>query len=115
LDVLLRIFRRVGLKATLPPELMFLDSFYKPQTLSSEQLQQSSFIDPLPEETIFTRLPELVVYYLTRWSHENLISTYNEKMDIDKSEEHNFINNPQTLIDKSHARGIGPFKDMLKK
>jgi hypothetical protein len=91
---------------------MFLDSFYKPQTLSSEHLQQSSFIDPLPEETIFTRLPELVVYYLTRWSHENLISTFNEKMAIDKSVEYNFVNNPQALIDQSHARGIGPFKDM---
>ena len=114
LGILLRIFRRVGLKATLPPELMFLDSFYKPQTLSSERLQKSSFIDPLPEETIFTRLPELVVYYLTRWSHENLISTYNENMAIYKSVEDNFINNPQVLIDESHARGIGPFSNMQK-
>jgi dTDP-4-dehydrorhamnose reductase len=114
LDILLRIFRRVGLKAALPPELMFLDSFYKPQTLSSERLQKSSFIDPLPEETIFTRLPELVVYYLTRWSHENLISTYNENMVIDKSVEYNFIHNPQALIDESHARGIGPFSNMQK-
>ena len=38
LDNLLRILRRIGLKATLPPELMFLDSFYKPQTLSAERL-----------------------------------------------------------------------------
>jgi dTDP-4-dehydrorhamnose reductase len=114
LDILLRIFRRVGLKAALPPELMFLDSFYKPQTLSSERLQKSSFIDPLPEETIFTRLPELVVYYLTRWSHENLISTCNENMVTDKSVEYNFIHNPQALIDESHARGIGPFSNMQK-
>ena len=114
LDVLLRIFRRVGLKATLPPELMFMDSFYKPQTLSSERLQNSSFIDPLPEETIFTRLPELVIYYLTRWSHENLISTYNENVAMDKSVEHNFINNPQALVDESHANGIGPFSNLQK-
>jgi len=114
LDILLRILRRVGLKATLPPELMFLDSFYKPQTLSSDRLQKSSFIDPLPEETIFTRLPELVLYYLTRWSHENLISTYNENMKLDKSEEYNFINKPQVLIDELHARGIGPFSNMQK-
>ena len=114
LEILLRILRRIGLKATLPPELMFLDSFYKPQTLSSEQLQKSSFIDPFPEETIFTRLPELVVYYLTRWSHENQISTYFENMAIDKSVENSFINNPQALIDRSHAKGIGPFSDMQK-
>ncbi|NOR22859.1 MAG: NAD-dependent epimerase/dehydratase family protein [Desulforhopalus sp.] len=114
LDILLRILRRVGLKGTLPPELMFLDSFYKPQTLSSDRLQKSSFIDPLPEETIFTRLPELVVYYLTRWSHENLISTYNENMEIEKSVEYNFINKPQVLIDELHAKGIGPFSNMQK-
>lgn len=112
LNALLRILRRIGLKATLPPELMFLDSFYKPQTLSSERLRNSSFVDPMPEETIFTQLPELVIYYLTRWSHENLISTYNEDLEIDKPMEHRFMSNPQKLIDDIHARGIGPFKDM---
>ncbi len=109
---LLRALRRVGLKATLPPELMFLDSFYKPQTLSTERLRQSSFIDPMPEETIFTRLPELVTYYLTRWSHENLISTYNENLENEKPEEQIFLNNPQKLLNESHARGIGPFKNI---
>jgi len=113
LNILLRILRRIGLKATLPPELMFLDSFYKPQTLSSERLMKSSFIDPMPDESIFTRLPELVVYYLTRWSHENLISTYNENLEIEKSVEQTFINNPQKLIDELHAKGIGPFSDMM--
>jgi GlcNAc-P-P-Und epimerase len=114
LDLLLRVFRRIGLKATLPPELMFMDSFYKSQTLSSERLNNSSFVDPMPEETIFTRLPELVVYYLTRWSHENLISTFNENIAIDKSVESDFLNNPQTLLEQTHARGIGPFNDMHK-
>lgn len=113
LDILLRIFRRIGLKATLPPELMFMDSFYKPQTLSAKRLAESSFIDPLPEETIFTRLPELVIYYLSRWSHENLISTYN--IGIEKPVEQQFNNSPQKLIDDMHARGIGPFSDMIKK
>ncbi len=112
LGFLLKILRRVGLKGTLPPELMFLDSFYKPQTLSSKRLQESSFVDPMAEETIFTRLPELVVYYLTRWSHENLISTYKEGLEIEESVEQSFMNNPQTLIDTAHARGIGPFTDM---
>ncbi len=115
LTVLLRILRRIGLKATLPPELMFLDSFYKPQSLSTERLRNSSFIDPMPEESIFTRLPDLVIYYLTRWSHENLISTYDENLEIKKPEEHNFLSNPQKLIDDMHARGIGPFSDMLEK
>jgi nucleoside-diphosphate-sugar epimerase len=114
LNTLLRMLRRIGLKATLPPELMFLDSFYKPQTLSCERLKNSSFIDPMPEESIFTRLPELVVYYLNRWSHENLISTFNENLEIKKPVELNFMSNPQKLIDEIHARGIGPFSDILR-
>jgi nucleoside-diphosphate-sugar epimerase len=114
LNILLRILRRFGLKATLPPELMFLDSFYKPQTLSSDRLKNSSFIDPMPEESIFTRLPELVVYYLTRWSHENLISTFNENLEIERPVEQYFMRNPQKLINETHARGIGPFSDMLE-
>jgi len=115
LNVLLRILRRIGLKAALPPELMFLDSFYKPQTLSSERLKNSSFVDPMPEESIFTRLPELVVYYLTRWSHENLISTYDENLEKEKLVEDHFLRNPQKLISDTHARGIGPFSDLVVK
>ncbi len=115
LNILLRIFRRIGLKATLPPELMFLDSFYKPQTLSCERLKNSSFADPMPEESIFTRLPELVSYYLKRWSHENLISSYNANLAIEKPVEQTFINNPQKLIDDIHAKGIGPFNNMLER
>jgi nucleoside-diphosphate-sugar epimerase len=115
LDILLRILRRIGLKATLPPELMFLDNFYKPQTLSTRKLEESSFVDPMPEETIFTRLPELVVYYLTRWSHENLISTFRDTLDRDRSIGQIFSHNPGQLIDLVHSRGIGPFPGMRKK
>lgn len=115
LDSLLRVLRRIGLKATMPPELMFLDNFYKPQTLSPQRLQESSFVDPMPEETIFTRLPELVVYYLTRWSHENLISTFRESFDKEKSLNHTFSHNPEYLVDAVHSQGIGPFPDMQKK
>ena len=115
LDTLLRVLRRIGLKATMPPELMFLDNFYKPQTLSPKKLQESSFIDPMPEETIFTRLPELVVYYLTRWSHENLISTFRESFDKEKSLNHTFSHNPEYLVEAVHSQGIGPLPDMQKK
>ncbi len=115
LDTLLRVLRRIGLKATMPPELMFLDNFYKPQTLSPQRLQESSFVDPMPGETIFTRLPELVVYYLTRWSHENLISTFRESFDKEKSLNHTFSHNPEYLVDAVHSQGIGPFPDMQKK
>ncbi len=113
---ILQVLRKIGLKATLPPELMFLDSFYKPQTLSIRKLQDSSFIDPMPEETIFTQLPELVIYYLTRWNHENLITTYNNAtLGDEKNVVMAFANNPESLVDAVHARGIGPFPDLLRK
>lgn len=114
LDTLLRVLRRVGLKATLPPELMFLDNFYKPQTLSTRRLDESSFVDPMPDETIFTRLPELVVYYLTRWSDENLITTFREDLDRETVND-TFAHNPEVLLDSVHARGIGPFDDLTRK
>ncbi len=100
LGTLLRILRRIGLKGTLPPELQFLNNFYKPQTLSTQRLQESSFVDPFPEETIFTRLPDLVVYYLTRWSHENMIATYNENMAINTEVRHMLASSgePKVLV-----------------
>lgn len=112
LNFLLRMLRRIGLKAEMPPELMFLDSFYKPQTLSSERLSASSFIDPFPEETIFTRLPDLVVYYLSRWTNENRISTFKETLAHELQEESTFLHNPQELVDAAHDKGLGPFPDI---
>ena len=58
--IFLRMLTKLGLKASLPPELMFLSSFYKTQTLSCEKLATSSFKDPFPEETVYTRLPEMI-------------------------------------------------------
>ncbi len=114
MEVVLKGLRRFGLKATLPPELMFLDSFYKPQTLSTEKLAATSFVDPMPEETIFTRLPELVVYYLNRWSNENLITTYGGAFAQDRAETRLFASNPEFLIDSVHKRGIGPFPELVR-
>jgi len=110
---LLRFLRKFGLKADLPPELMFLDSFYKSQTLSPARLQASSFIDPMPEETIFTRLPDLIAYYLTRWSHQNLITTYNESLEFTGSVIDDFKNNPTKLLETVHMRSIAPFPEMV--
>ncbi len=109
LQVMVRLCRRIGLKAALPPELMFLDSFYKPQTLSPRRLLQSSFVDPMPEETIFSQLPELVAYYLSRWNHHNLIDTFRDSLQVEPTLEEAFRQNPQALIDRVHAAGIGPY------
>lgn len=112
MEVLLKVFSKVGLKATLPAELMFLESFYKTQTLSSEKLRQSSFRDPMPEETIYTKLPALVIYYLTRWSHQNLISTFSESMIQATPMDTEFQQAPQKLLNNIHQASISPFADL---
>ncbi len=113
LAVLLRLLRKFGLKAALPPELMFLDSFYKTQTLSARRLLESSFIDPFPEETIFTRLPELVVYYLTRWSHQNLISTFDEKLTGSLCIDEDFQKRPLEMLKTIHGNSTSPYAELL--
>ncbi|MBU1568734.1 MAG: hypothetical protein KJ630_24290 [Proteobacteria bacterium] len=114
-EILIRLMRKTGLKATLPPELMFLDSFYKPQTLSIAKLQESSFIDPMPEETIFSRLPDMVAYYLNRWSNENLITINDKTISKETTATHAFASDPESLIDSVHSQGIGPFPDIQSK
>ncbi len=102
LSILLRAFAKIGLVAYMPQELMFLESFYRTQTLSTKKLQQSSFQDPMPEETVFSRLPELASYYLTRWREQNLITgSYAQTVDVDELD-HEFCHNPEFLLQKIH-------------
>ena len=113
IDLILRGVRKMGIQAAVPPELMFLDSLYYPQSLSTKKLASSSFIDPMPEETIFTRLPELVIYYLERWTHQNLITTFKDTLDI-QSVEDIFEQDPQRLLELVHAQRLQPFEDMVE-
>lgn len=106
LSILLRGFAKIGLVAYMPQELMFLESFYRTQTLSTEKLQQSSFKDPMPKETVFTRLPELASYYLTRWREQNLITgSYKHAGDVDELD-HDFCHNPEHLLQKIHNNNL---------
>jgi nucleoside-diphosphate-sugar epimerase len=112
LELLLKGLTRIGINGNLPPELMFLESFYKTQTLSSEKLQNSSFVDPTPDENIYTKLPELVVYYLNRWTHANLITTYSEKVLHPNAMSHEFDASPADLLKSVHQDSTSPFKDL---
>ncbi len=112
MEMLLKVCSKVGLKASLPAELMFLESFYKTQTLSARKLHQSSFQDPTPEETIYTKLPALVIYYLTRWSHQNLISTFSESMIQATAMDTEFQQTPEVLLQNIHEDSISPFADL---
>ncbi|VAW38732.1 hypothetical protein MNBD_DELTA04-115 [hydrothermal vent metagenome] len=103
-----------GISVRLPPELMFLENFYKSQTLSCEKLHKSSFIDPFPEETVYTTLPRLVVYYLTRWGHLNLITTFNDEFIGDFELEEDFVNSPGELLNSIHAHSVSPFPELRR-
>ena len=114
LEFLLKGLSRIGINGGLPSELMFLESFYKTQTLSAEKLQKSSFVDPFPTETIYTKLPELVVYYLTRWTHENMISTFNEDVLGPDTMSHDFDQSPTELLESVHQDSAVPFIELSK-
>jgi GlcNAc-P-P-Und epimerase len=105
-----------GISVRLPPELIFLEHFYKTQTLSCEKLRNSSFVDPMPDQSIYTALPRLVVYYLERWGHLNLITTFNEEF-LGKFEfEDDFVHQPRKLLHSMHAdvESIAPFPDLIE-
>jgi GlcNAc-P-P-Und epimerase len=112
LGFLLKALSRLGINGGLPAELMFLESFYKTQSLSAEKLYKSSFVDPNPTETIYTKLPELVVYYLNRWTHENMISTFNEEVLGPDTMSHDFEESPEDLLESVHLDSTSPFTDI---
>lgn len=108
LSILLRGFAKLGLVAQMPQELIFLESFYRTQTLSSVKLESSSFIDPLPEETVFTRLPDLASYYLTRWREQNLMVTSQSHTFSASELDQDFCYDPKALITKLHGAEKAP-------
>lgn len=93
---------KIGIEARMPAELMFLENFYKTQTLSSKKLRESSFVDPKPEATIFTKLPTLIQYYLTRWEQLNLIKPYNKEFFDPKKKANEFLSSPEKLLEDIH-------------
>lgn len=120
----IKVFNRIGYKAHVPAEMIFLENFYQTQTLSCEKLKNSSFVDPIPQATIFTELPALIEYYIARWEHLNLFSSFSSK-DIDlpvlqkkkagPAEEYarTFLNSPGKLIETVHKNGTAPLKEIL--
>ena len=95
---------RFGVKARLPAEVMFLENFYWTQTLSTLKLRNTSFPDPDPEATIYTKLPPLIHYYLARWEHLNLIS--NEEVFDPQNTAEEFLKSPDTLLETMHKESL---------
>lgn len=93
---------RIGIEARIPAELMFIENFYKSQTLSSKKLKDSSYKDPAPRVTVFTELPAIIEYYLTRWKHLNLLSISDENQKRHQNWILDFQDSPTTLLDNLH-------------
>ncbi|MDD3619139.1 MAG: NAD(P)-dependent oxidoreductase [Desulfobulbaceae bacterium] len=102
---------RIGIEARMPPEMMFMESFYKTQTLSVEKLKKTSYGVPDPEETVFTELPGLIEYYITRWEHLNLVSSYNSCFFDPLRQADRFCDDPQHLLNAIHSGRIRPLAD----
>jgi len=106
---LVRLITRLGIEARMPAELMFLKNFYETQTLSAAKLRDSSFVDPDPEATIFTELPALIEYYVTRWEHLNLIEPFNKEFFDPRKRAEEFLHNPDQLLREIHQESALPF------
>jgi hypothetical protein len=106
---LVRLITRLGIEARMPAELMFLQNFYETQTLSAAKLRQSSFRDPDPEATIFTELPELIQYYVTRWEHLNLIKPFNKEFFDPRRRAEEFLHTPELLLQEMYKESDLPF------
>jgi nucleoside-diphosphate-sugar epimerase len=102
-----------GIHARLPPEYMFLRDVYMSQVLSIKKLQASSFVDPKPDENIYTRLPRLVIYYLTRWAHLNLITRFRDQF-IGNELEQEFLLHPDELLHSIHQDSTAPWPALLE-
>ncbi|HBF43410.1 MAG TPA: epimerase [Desulfobacteraceae bacterium] len=111
LKYLVRGLNRIGIASRIPPEIMFMDNFYKTQTLSAEKLHKSSYGNPDPETTIYTGLPELIEYYIDRWEHLNLVSLYNVDFFDPQKQTGQFAQDPAHLLDAIHKGQIDPFTD----
>ena len=120
----IKLFNRIGYKANMPQEMIFLENFYNTQTLSCKKLQNSSFVDPKPQATVFTELPYFIEYYISRWEHLNLFSSFSSKefslqqsrqKPVDPSEKlaEMFMNTPQKLLDTTNEDAIFPMKEIL--
>ena len=99
----------------MPPELMFLENFYQSQTLSIDKLAQTSYGLVDSETTVFTELPHMIEYYLTRWEHLNLIETQNESFYLPKTHANDFMSAPQDMLDlikKNKTEIVADFSDL---
>ena len=105
------MLRRIGIESKMPPELMFLKNFYQTQTLSAAKLKGSSFVDPHPQATIFSELPMLIQYYLTRWEDLNLLVAEDTNFFDPSKRTDIFLNDPGQILATLQDEFASPFLD----
>ena len=111
LRFILKGLNKIGIDARLPAEMMFMENFYQTQTLSTEKLKNSSYGIPDPEKSVFTELPSIIDYYITRWEHLNLISAYNVCFFDPLRQTEQFARAPDKLLEAIHNERIQPLAD----
>jgi nucleoside-diphosphate-sugar epimerase len=100
LEIVVQALSRIGVEARMPGELMFLENFYKTQTLSAAHLLNSSYRDPaMHKVTVYSKLPDMIEYYMTRWEHLNLISSYNREFFDPSHKVDIFVDDPVRLLE----------------
>ncbi len=102
LNILLKCLSQLGIDAKMPAELMFLNQFYKTQTLDFAKLSTSSFVDPSPKETIYSELEGLIGYYITRWEQHNQLSGSHNPALNSLDDIQQFVSDPGTLLERIH-------------
>ena len=108
---IVKIMTRTGIEARIPAELMFIENFYKSQTLSSKKLKDSSYKNPDPGVTVFTELPAMIEYYLIRWKNLNLLSNPGDEQKSHQNRTSEFQHSPTTLLDYLHNINFTISKD----
>jgi nucleoside-diphosphate-sugar epimerase len=97
---IVRKLGRIGVDIRLPAELIFLENCYKTQTLSSAKLDRSSYKGPMADVTVYTKLPAMIDYYITRWRHLSLLTTTDKEYQDPEKPAGEFLNSPETLLEK---------------
>ncbi|MDH5299562.1 MAG: NAD-dependent epimerase/dehydratase family protein [Desulfobulbaceae bacterium] len=108
---LVHLLGRIGIKAREPKELIFLENFYKSQALAADKLARSSFVDPNPSATIYSEIPALIQYYLTRWEQLNLLSSYNKEFFDPNHRAEEFLRTPELLLAAVHHESSAPWQE----
>ena len=102
LKIILRLLRPLGFDGRLPQELMFLDKFYQSQILSADKLGNSSFGTAGKNINVFTELPDIITYYISRWQQLNLIPLIKKDLLPSSPGTNAFQKDPQDLLSGLH-------------